>query len=159
MFEDPDQQKVFTYEYFMSELIAGTATQGDMGFIRPNDINTQCGIVFYQFMVMDSTGADVTSDTSELFVFAQPAAWETDPATATTWTITVNDVNSILKADDAYVFVLVSGFVNFLDPAASPVTAMTTTIFAVQAEMAPLIDVTPYIAMLDSYLAIADPFF
>ena len=39
-----------------------------------------------------------------------------------------------------------------------PTGIMTTTIFAVQAEMEPLIDVTPFIAMIDKALAMADPF-
>ena len=34
---------------------------------------------------------------------------------------------------------------------------MTTTIFAVQAEMEPLIDVTPFIEMIDTTLAMIDP--
>jgi hypothetical protein len=64
----------------------------------------------------------------------------------------------VLVADAVYIFVLVTGFVNPLD-VENPVTAMSTTIFVVQAEMEPLIDVTPYIAMVDMYLEMADPYF
>ena len=39
-----------------------------------------------------------------------------------------------------------------------PTSLMTTTIFAVQAPMEPLIDVTPFIAIIDNVLAIADPY-
>ena len=75
MFEDPDQIKLFTYEYFQSELIDGTAVQGDMDYIRPDDVNDQCGIVFYKFLVLDSDGNDVTDATSSLFIFSQPVTW------------------------------------------------------------------------------------
>jgi hypothetical protein len=48
MFENPDQEKVFTYEYFQSELTPGLAVEGgDIDFMRPNDYNLQCGVVFY----------------------------------------------------------------------------------------------------------------
>lgn len=109
-------------------------------------------------MVLDSTGTDVTADTAELFLFAQPAAWESDAATATTITITIDDKNSELLANDAYVFVMVAGFINPLDPT-NPVFSTSTIIFAVMEKMEPLFDVAPFAVMIDTYLAMADPYF
>jgi uncharacterized protein (UPF0333 family) len=44
---DEEQQTVFNYNLFQSELTAGTSTQGNMGYIRDGDYNTQCGVIAY----------------------------------------------------------------------------------------------------------------
>ena len=59
-----------------------------------------------------------------------PAAWETDAATATYWTIEVNDLNNEIVDGDNYVFVLVGLYFNPLTGSTTPLTTMTTTIFA-----------------------------
>jgi hypothetical protein len=106
---------------------------------------------------MDTGGNDVTQAKAHIFSSSLKASWETDLATAEFFEIVVNDQQNELVADEAYVFVMVVAYVNPVDPN-NPVVKMTTTIFAVMAEMEPLIDVTPYAAMIDTYLALVDPF-
>jgi hypothetical protein len=59
-----------------------------------------------------------------------PADYEADAATATRWSIDVNDANNELVADDVYVLTLILAIVNPYNPAGDPVTKMVTIIFA-----------------------------
>ena len=122
-------------------------------------MNNQCGLFQYSFAILDDTGAPVTEQYSHIFTFSMPADPSVDPAVNTQWSVTINDANSELVADTAFVFALVGVYVNLLDGSTTePTNIMTTTIFAVQAEMEPLIDVTPFIEMIDNTLAMADPY-
>ena len=159
MLGDDTQDTVHTYDLFKSELTAGSSTQGqDLDYIRHDDVNNQCGLFQYQFAILDETGEDVTELYSHIFTFSMPADPAVDPAVNTQWSVSINDANNELVADTAFVFALVGVYVNLLDGSTTdPTGIMTTTIFAVQAEMEPLIDVTPFIEMIDTTLAMIDP--
>jgi len=60
-----------------------------------------------------------------------PAVSEPDPATATTWTIDVNDVNGELAVDEVYIFVLIGLYFNPMTGTMTNLDKMATQIFAV----------------------------
>ena len=59
-----------------------------------------------------------------------PAAYMASSATPNLWTVTVDDKNNELKANELYLFVLIGGVNNPSDSSSSKNT-MTSTIFAV----------------------------
>lgn len=93
---------------------------------------------------------------SHIFQYSVGEAGE-DPSTATTWNIDVTDTNNELVLDDVYIFALIGVYVNVQTGTTTPLDKMTTTIFAVQEPMEPLIDVSPYTAKIDKWLGILDP--
>lgn len=46
---------------------------------------------------MDPSGSyDLTAETAHIFTHSMPAAWESDPAAATHWTVEVHDLEGEL---------------------------------------------------------------
>ena len=109
-----DNADVYTYEWFTSELSTGAATQqtdGTTFVLKDQDVNNQCGIWAYQFVLIDSTGADVTTAMANAITYT---------AEADTWKFTIDNTNEDLVANDVYIVALAGLYINPTDGSQSP---------------------------------------
>ena len=98
-------------------------------------------------MIMDTTGADVTTAMANIITYT---------AEADNWKITVDNTNQDLKDGENYIIVLAGLYVNPTDGSQSPM--FNTQIPLICMAKMKLVDTSAYGAMLDTYLAMADPY-
>jgi hypothetical protein len=97
------------------------------------------------------SGTDVTTDMASIFTYNAPATFESGSDT-TYWSVTVDNSADTLVAGDVYVWALTALYYG------APTTLYTTTTPFVVMEKIVLFDASPYAAVVDSYLEMADPY-
>ena len=105
----------------------------------------------YSFNVFNAAGEDVTTEMAGIFTFNAPATFESGDDT-TYWSVTVDNSDGTLVADDVYIWALTALYYY------APSTLYTTATPFVVMEKIELFDASPYTVMVDNYLDIVDPF-
>ena len=117
------------------------------------DINNYCGMIIYSFNVFNMAGEDITAETDGIFIYNEPATYESALQGSTYWSVTVDNSADTLLPDEVYVWALTA---MFYDGVNEPTLYTTTTPF-ITMEKIQLFDASPYTSVVDGYLEMLDP--
>ena len=151
------QDTVYTYEYPKSEIFSDASGQtqsfkGGNYKVYPGSTSKECGQVQFITKITDESGNDVTAQMSNTIYVTD------NVVPGQLWTVTINPENANQIAPGTnYALVVV---IFYADLTVDPTTwkkHMKITPIAIQEEQAPLIDLAPVKAIVDSIVAMVDP--
>ena len=149
-----------TWDYLFdiptTELGEGSVSAaGEVNPFRSGLTSTECGQMSVTFVVVDDTGADVTSTYASNIVFSETMT-PNDANTFTQWGVSFNNDDGNI-AEETYLGITATfGYVNQVVLGGTPTTV--SFFFLHMADAEPLFDASSISAMLDTYLEMGDTY-